>query len=173
MSDLDLVEAGQSDLAAFGELVRRHQDFVFGAALRVVRNPTVAEDVAQETFVRAYRGLAGFRGQAQVRSWLYRIATNLALNTVQRRREYPSEAIPEQPAAGGPADRTELELLRTALEEAIAALPDDLRVPLVLREYVGLSYNEIAEETELPLNTVRTRILRARRALRSSMEAWR
>ena len=173
LTDDQLVESARHDLEAFGELIRRHQEFVYGAALRVVRNPTIAEDVAQETFVRAHRGLANFRGQAQVRSWLYRIATNLALNAVQRRREYPTDSMPEQATPSGPARRTELELLREALEDAIAALSDDLRVPLVLREYGGLSYAEIAEETGLPLNTVRTRILRGRRALRAAMEEWR
>ncbi len=74
-SDFQLVRAASEDLGAFGELVRRHQDFVFGAAMRVVRNPVVAEEVAQETFIRAFRASADFRGEAQVRSWLYRIAT--------------------------------------------------------------------------------------------------
>jgi RNA polymerase sigma-70 factor (ECF subfamily) len=173
LSDGDLVARSVDDLEAFGELVRRHQDFVYGAALRVVRNPTIAQDVAQETFVRAYRGLAGFRGDAQVRSWLYRIATNLALNTVSRRREYPADSLPERMGDDAPSRQTELEALRSALEDAIQALPEEQRIPLVLREYGGLSYQEIADETGLPLNTVRTRILRGRRALRSAMEAWR
>lgn len=173
LDDATLAVVGVDDLEAFGELVRRHQDFVYGAALRVVRNPTLAQDIAQEAFVRAHRGLAGFKGDSQVRSWLYRIATNLALNAVQRRREYPSEALPESAGPSGPEHQTELQALRVALEEAIATLPDDQRVPLVMREYGGLSYQEIADETGLPLNTVRTRILRARRALRSKLEGWR
>lgn len=173
IDDAELVSIAVDDLEAFGELVRRHQDFVYGAALRVVRDPTVAQDVAQEAFVRAHRGLANFRGQAQVRSWLYRIATNLALNAVQRRREYPTESIPERTTSSGPEQQTEIQALRAALEAAIQSLSDDLRIPLVMREYGGLSYMEIAEETGLALNTVRTRILRARRALRSEMEDWR
>jgi RNA polymerase sigma-70 factor (ECF subfamily) len=171
--DDTLVALARDDLEAFGELVRRHQDFVYGAALRVTRNPTLAQDVAQEAFVRAHRGLADFQGRSQFRSWLYRIATNLALNAVQRRREYPTERMPERPTPSGPERQTEVDALRDALEEAIAALPEDLRVPLVMREFGGLSYAEIADETGLVLNTVRTRILRARRALRSSLEAWR
>lgn len=173
LDDVELAVAAVDDLEAFGELVRRHQDFVYGAALRVVRNTTLAQDIAQEAFVRAHRGLANFKGESQVRSWLYRIATNLALNAVQRRKEYPSETLPEPPAPSGPERQTELQALRTALEDAIATLPEDQRVPLVMREYGGLSYQEIAEETGLPLNTVRTRILRARRALRSKLEDWR
>jgi RNA polymerase sigma-70 factor (ECF subfamily) len=176
LDDSDLVEVARGDLNAFGELVRRHQDFVFGAAMRIVRNPVLAEDLAQETFVRAYRALPNFRGDAQVRSWLYRIASNLALNAVQRRREYPTEMLPETPAASTaaqPGRQTELSALREALEAAIDELPEDLRRPLILREYEGLSYQDIADRTGLPLNTVRTRILRGRRALRTKLEAWR
>jgi RNA polymerase sigma-70 factor (ECF subfamily) len=171
--DPELVTAAAEDLDAFAEIVRRHQDFVFGAALRVTRDPVIAEDLAQETFVRAYRGLGSFRGDAQVRSWLYRIATNLALNAVQRRREYPAETLPESAQQSGPAHELELGELRAELRQAIESLPEDLRGPLVLREYHELSYQEIAAATGLPLNTVRTRILRARRALRDRMEAWR
>jgi RNA polymerase sigma-70 factor (ECF subfamily) len=173
LDDAELAVVAVDDLEAFGELVRRHQDFVYGAALRVVRNTTLAQDIAQEAFVRAHRGLANFKGESQVRSWLYRIATNLALNAVQRRKEYPSENLPEPAVPSGPERQTELQALRTALEHAIATLPDDQRIPLVMREYGGLAYQEIADETGLPLNTVRTRILRARRALRSKLEGWR
>ena len=173
LSDTELVELSLTELEAFGELVRRHQDFVYGAALRIVRNPVMAQDVAQETFVRAHRALPGFRGQAQVRSWLYRIATNLALNAVQRRREYPTDDIPDRPTRRDPATATESLALRRELEEAIAELPEKLREPLVLREFDGMSYQEIADTLGLPINTVRTRILRGRRALRGRMEAWR
>lgn len=172
-SDMELVEECAGDLDAFGELIRRHQDFVYGAALRIVRNPVIAQDIAQEAFVRAHRALPGFRGQAQVRSWLYRIATNLALNAVQRQREYPTDTIPDRPAQGDPAADAVNRALREDLVEAIGELPDKLREPLVLREYDGLSYQEIATQLDLPLNTVRTRILRARRTLREKMEAWR
>ena len=172
MTDVELVAVVEFDLEAFGELIRRHQDFVYGAALRVVRNPVLAQDVAQDAFVRAYKALPDFRGQAAVRSWLYRIATNLALNAVQRRKEYPAEELPEVVTSSGP----EREMLRgamaTHMRAAIEELPDDLKVPLVLREYESLSYQEIAEVLDLPLNTVRTRILRARRALRTAMEEW-
>lgn len=171
--DPELVAAAVDDLEAFAEIVRRHQDFVFGAALRVTRDPVLAEDLAQETFVRAYRGLGTFRGDAQVRSWLYRIATNLALNAVQRRREYPAETLPEPAQESGPAREFEMSELRAELRDAIETLPEELRGPLVLREYHEMSYQEIAAATGLPLNTVRTRILRARRALRDRMEAWR
>jgi len=172
MTDVELVAAVASDLEAFGELIRRHQDFVYGAALRVVRNPVLAQDVAQDAFVRAYKALPDFRGQAAVRSWLYRIATNLALNAVQRRKEYPADALPETPTTSGPERDTMREQLAEDLRAAIDELPDDLRIPLVMREYGGLAYREIADDLEIPLNTIRTRILRARRSLRDAMEEW-
>jgi RNA polymerase sigma-70 factor (ECF subfamily) len=173
LSDVELVELAVTDLDAFGELVRRHQDFVYGAALRIVRNPVLAQDLAQEAFVRAHRALPGFRGQAQVRSWLYRIATNLALNAVQRRREYPTDEVPDRPVRRDPAADMEALALRRELEAAIGELPQKLKEPLVLREFEGMSYQEIADALDLPINTVRTRILRARRSLRERMEAWR
>lgn len=174
--DHELVTAAQAgDLEAFGELVRRHQDFVYGAVMRVVKNPTLAEDVSQDCFLRAYRALPDFRGESQVRSWLYRIAHNLAINAVTRRREYPTETMPEIPATGGggPERSAEMSELAAAMNEAIEALPEDLKQPLVLRELKHLSYEDIAGELQLPLNTVRTRIFRARRALQSHMKDWR
>jgi RNA polymerase sigma-70 factor (ECF subfamily) len=109
-----------------------------------------------------------------VRSWLYRIAHNLALNAVTRRREYPTETMPETLAAteSGPERSAEVSDLARAMGEAIDLLPDDLKQPLVLRELQHLSYEDIAGELDLPLNTVRTRIFRARRALQIHMKDW-
>ncbi len=173
-TDLDLLRAAGDETDAFAELIRRHQDFVFGATLRIVKDRPQAEDLAQEAFIRAYRARDRFRGDAAVRTWLYRIATNLAMNAVARRREFPTDSFMEHSgAAVGPEREVETTELRAHLHEAIGRLSDELRVPLVLREHRALSYQEIADTTGLPLNTVRTRILRAKRALRSQMEAWR
>ena len=141
--------------------------------MRVVRNPSIAEELAQETFLRAFRALDGFRGDAQVRSWLYRIATNLAKNAVTRRKEFPALEGLDQPVLTHPTARLEAHAMSIDLRAAIDRLPAKLREPLVLREFEQLSYEEIAEKTGTPLNTVRTRILRARRALREEMEEWR
>lgn len=172
-SDLELARASIDDLGAFGELVRRHQDFVYGAALRVVRNSAMAEDIAQDTFIRAFRGLGDFRGDSQVRSWLYRIATNLSLNAVTRRKEYPSDSLPELLAPDSPSRQAESSELRDHLMAAIEELPEKLRRPLVLRELEHRTYEEISQELDIPLNTVRTRILRARKGLRRDLEEWR
>lgn len=139
----------------------------------MVRNPTAAEDLAQEAFVRAYKALPEFRQEAQIRSWMYRIVTNLALNAVTRAREFAHEDVPERRTAPSAERRAENAMLRSEMDRAIAGLSDELRIPLVMREYEGMAYQDIADATGLPLNTVRTRILRARRALRSAMEAWR
>jgi RNA polymerase sigma-70 factor (ECF subfamily) len=173
--DFELVAAATAgELEAFGELIRRHQDFVYGSVLRVVKNPTLAEDVSQDCFLRAYRALPDFRGDSQVRSWLYRIAHNLALNAVTRRREYPTDTMPETLAssASGPARSAEINELGTAIDKAIETLPEDLKQPLVLRELQHMTYEDIAAELDLPLNTVRTRIFRARRALQTHMKDW-
>lgn len=154
-------------------MVRLHQDFVYGAVLRVVRNPILAEDVTQETFIRAYRGLDEFRGEAQLRTWLYRIATNRAINAITRGRETPMEGE-LLGSALSPSPETEVEMahLRDHLVAAIGELPEVLRIPLTMREFDGSSYQEIADQLNVPLNTVRTRILRARRALQHRMESW-
>ena len=169
-----VASASEGDLEAFGELIRRHQDFVYGAVLRVVKNPSLAEDISQDCFLRAYRALPDFRGDSQVRSWLYRIAHNLALNAVIRRREFPTDTIPETMASpgSGPSHAAEMSELARAMGIAIESLPEDLRAPLVLREMEHLSYDAIADELDLPLNTVRTRIFRARRALQVQMKEW-
>lgn len=173
LSDKELVQLAPHHLDAFAEIVRRHQDFVYGAAMRIVRNPTIAEDVAQDTFVRAFRAIDGFRGDAAVRSWLYTISTNLAKNVVTRRREYPSESMPETPSTSRPEREVVTGEMSEQLQRAIAELPPDLRGPLVMREYENKSYEEIAELTGLRLNTVRTRIHRAKKALGKAMEDWR
>lgn len=173
--DFELVAAATAgELEAFGELIRRHQDFVYGSVLRVVKNPTLAEDVSQDCFLRAYRALPDFRGDSQVRSWLYRIAHNLAVNAVTRRREYPTDTMPETlvSSASGPARSAEINELATAIGKAIETLPEDLKQPLVLRELQHMTYEDIAAELDLPLNTVRTRIFRARRALQTHMKDW-
>ena len=141
--------------------------------MRVVRNPSIAEELAQDTFLRAFRALDGFRGDSQVRSWLYRIATNLAKNAVTRRKEFPTDKGLDLPVYTHQTARLETHAMSIDLRAAIDRLPDKLKEPLVLREFEELSYEEIAEKTDTPLNTVRTRILRARRALRSDMEEWR
>lgn len=171
IDDHELLERSSTDLAAFGELVRRHQTFVHGAAMRIVRDPVLAEDLAQEAFVRAFKARDRFRGDSAVRTWLYRIATNLALNAVTRTRERPvlTEEHLVRSTSPGPADEVIDADQRAWVRDAVARLADHYRVPLVLCEYEAMSYEAIAQRLGLPLNTVRTRIHRARGELRRMM----
>jgi RNA polymerase sigma-70 factor (ECF subfamily) len=170
MSDSELLAASQSDPDAFGELVSRHQAFVFGAAFRVVRDPNRAQDIAQEAFLRAFRSASQFRGESEVRGWLYSIARNLALNAVTRSREQPHDLVIDITDHSSP----ETEIMRGhdigTVRRAVESLPEAMRSPLVLRVYGDLTYEEISEKLGIPLNTVRTRIFRAKKALERLLE---
>lgn len=170
MEDSELLRMSSDDPSCFGELVSRHQAFVFGAAFRVTKDRTLAEDIAQDAFLKAFRVADTYRGEGPVRGWLYRIAQNLALNAVTRARELPSDTIEAVALHATP----EWEVLRMAeigrVRAAIEELPVPLRTPLVLREYHDKSYEDIAQEMEIPINTVRTRIFRARKALEENLQ---
>ena len=172
-TDQELVDAARgANVAAFEILVRRHHAFIVASAMRVVRNRATAEDLTQEAMFRAWRKLDDFRGDAQFRSWVYRIATNLALNHVQRSRESTSE-FPVEPVPARSAESLAMSAeVNEAWDAAIASLPGDLRQPYRLREVDELSYQEIADRLGIPLNTVRTRIHRARGIMMDRMEPW-
>lgn len=165
------------DTGAFEELVTIYQHRVFGVALRMLGSRAEAEEVAQETFLRAYRALGEFRGEARLATWLYAIASRLCLNRLAsgpRRHERSDEAAllqwpAESPDAAAALERTELQ---AALHEAVAALPEERRIVVILRDLEGLAYEEIAEVLGLPLNTVRTRLHRARLDLQAKLERW-
>ncbi len=171
-TDIELVEAALEQPEAFGELVRRHQAFVFGAALRVTRDASLAEEVAQETFFRAYRSLRKFRGDAKLRTWLYRIATNLAIDLVGRRKDVPMAEVPDVPVTRTTYQIVETRVQSAELRQALSELPETLREPLILREFQLLSYDQIQQELGIPLNTVRTRIFRGKAALREALADW-
>lgn len=162
---------------AFEELVVAHQHRVFGVAVRMLGNAAEAEDVAQETFLRAHRAVATFRGEAKLSTWLYGIASRLCLNRLgagERRLARGGETELgrlAEPTADPAADleRGEVE---QALHRAIAELPDDRRVVVVLRDLEGLSYEEIAAALNLELGTVRSRLHRARMDLKDKLERF-
>jgi RNA polymerase sigma-70 factor (ECF subfamily) len=167
----------QGDRAAFDLLVRKYQHRIAALISRYVHDWSECQDVAQDTFIRAYRAIGTFRGDAQFYTWLYRIAVNTAKNhLVAVRRRPPSEDIDAEDAVNfGSADRLrdnatpEHELLRNEIErsvtDTVAALPEELRMAITLREVEGLSYEEIAERMQCPIGTVRSRIFRAREAI--------
>ena len=170
-------DARAGDGGAFEVLVLRHQARIVNYASAIVHDAGAAEDVAQETFVRAWRGLARFRGESAFKTWLYRIATNVARTHLDRRgrqarigdRSLDDETEPLQAGdVPSPAPDAETSLVRReAIDRALAELPEELRVALVLRDVEGLDYKEIAGVTGAPIGTVESRIFRARRRLRT------
>lgn len=159
---VDRTLAGEID--AFEVLVLRHRDVVFRLAARLV-GAGEAEDVTQDAFLRAFHRLPGYRGDAPFRAWLLRIARNAALDERARRREEPLDpAAQPEPASGPrtPAERVEQRERLRRLEGKFRMLAPAHRVVLVLRDVEGLSYEEIAQVTEMPLGSVKGRIHRAR-----------
>ena len=176
--DLELVKRVQrGDSAAFDLLVRKYQHRVVALIGRYVHDWSEAQDVAQETFLRAYRALGNFRGDAQFSTWLHRIAVNTAKNhLVAHKRRPPGEDIDVSDAENFESalrlrdnDTPERELMRQEMERtvmrAVDALPEELRVAITLREVEGMSYEEIAQKMDCPIGTVRSRIFRARDAI--------
>lgn len=166
------VQAGEK--AAFDLLVRKYQHRLTSVISRYVHDWADAQDVAQETFIRAYRALGNFRGDSQFYTWLYKIGVNTAKNwLVSQGRRPPTDDIDASDAVqydGGArlrdTDTPEQELMRQEIEQTVAAtveaLPEELRMAITLREVEGLSYEEIAETMGCPIGTVRSRIFRAR-----------
>ena len=167
----------RGDKTAFDLLVRKYQHKVVKLVMRYVGNQAEAEDVAQEAFIKAYRALANFRGDSAFYTWLYRIAINTAKNTIgsRDRRTLPIEGGDDDEGSYDLQDRLQdnatpealamTDEIRDTVNQAIAALPEDLRTAIVLRELEGLSYEDIAATMSCPVGTVRSRIFRAREAI--------
>lgn len=180
--DIALVRRVQKgDKAAFDALVLKYQHKVLKLVQRYVRNPAEAEDIAQEAFIKAYRALPAFRGDSAFYTWLYRIAINTAKNSLVSSRRRPVsydldlqdgsqvQAHARLSDAETPEALALTDEIRRTVNEAIEALPDDLRLAIVLRELEGLSYEDIARTMECPVGTVRSRIFRAREAIDRSL----
>jgi RNA polymerase sigma-70 factor (ECF subfamily) len=162
-----IVCAQAGDQAAFGRLVERYQRLVVSVAYHHGLDLAAAQDAAQETFVKAWLALPRYRESAgSLRGWLCRIAINTARDA--QRRERPTEALNEETldGEGGPEAAAEKHLQRQAVRRALDQLPAASRAALVLREYEGLSYAEIASALDVPLGTVMSRLNYARHRLR-------
>jgi RNA polymerase sigma-70 factor (ECF subfamily) len=178
-SDLSLVRRVQrGDKGAFDALVLKYQHKLVKLVMRYVRNPAEAEDIAQEAFIKAYRALPQFRGDSAFYTWLYRIAINTAKNAVVSRDRSPVEYDLDRSNTDEsydmqgrmrdsetPEGLVLTDEIRSTVNAAIEALPEDLRTAIVLRELEGLSYEEIAAAMACPVGTVRSRIFRAREAI--------
>jgi RNA polymerase sigma-70 factor, ECF subfamily len=162
---------------AFEELVRRYQHRVFGVAVRMLRNAAEAEEAAQEVFLRVYRAVDEFRGEARLSTWLYAITSRVCLTRlgsgerrlVREGEETLTRLANGEATPGAALERSELE---AALHRAIAELPEERRIVVVLRDLEGLAYEEIAGALDLPLGTVRSRLHRARMDLKEKLERF-
>ncbi len=165
------------DAGAFEDLVRRYQHRVFGVAVRMLASAAEAEEIAQEVFLRVHRSIGEFRGEARLSTWLYAIASRLCLNrlaTADRRRPREGDETLLRLPSGVPDASAVLERgeLEAALHEAIAGLPEDRRIVVVLRDLEGLAYEDIAVVLDLELGTVRSRLHRARLELKAKLERF-
>lgn len=173
------------DDEAFGMLVEQYQDNIYGYVFRMLHDPEEAEDVAQEVFIRAYQNLAGFRETASFKTWLYRIATNLAIDAARARKSRRAETFSlDEPVATdegelqrqvpadrpGPAGLAESSELQQLVAAAIAQLSAKLRTVITLYDIEGLSYKEIAEVLGCPVGTIKSRLFNARNQLRDELE---
>ncbi len=172
-TDRDLVLRSRSgDQAAFGTLVRRHQRRIFGLGVRLLGGVADADDLVQETFLRAWRALDRFDEDRPLAPWLVRIATNRALNVLDSRSRRTADELTETIRWEGPSPEEDAERsrLREEIMRALDQLPSDQRTILVLRAFEGLSYREISESLDVPIGTVMSRLARAREAVRKRVK---
>lgn len=184
-SDSALVRASQEgDAEAFDRLVEAHYRSVYNTAYRMLRTPSAASDATQATFVRVWEALSSFRGDASFSTWLYRITMNVCLDELRRNKNKPLSLTVEDDDGEAPRQRdipdfsdepastAEQRQLQELVHEAIGRLSEDFRAVIVLYDIRGLSYQEIGDALEIPLGTVKSRLNRARQALREEIEPW-
>lgn len=175
--DLDeatlVVRAQEGDVRAFGELARRHQAALYRLAVRVMGDPTEAEDALQEALLDAWRCIERFRGESAFSTWMYRVVTNRCLGMLRRRTPVPVDRLAESAAPDSPERSAEVDAGMVALGQHLRSLRAELRVCWVLRELEGLGYAEIAQITGASEDAVRGRIHRARTQLAEVMRPWR
>ena len=179
-TDEDLVVAFQSgDIPAFDQLVRRWDRKIQGVIYRLVGNHDEARDLSQEAFLKAYRALGTFKQEARFSSWLYQIAINATRDRLRRRRRRTDLSLDDMEEKGeaslrdaGPSalDLIESNDLSRAVAAAMAALSDEQREVVILKEYEGLTFPEIAETLDVPLSTVKTRLYRGLGQLKVRLE---
>lgn len=167
-----LAACRRGDPRAFEEVVRATHAKVYTQALRLVGDRHEAEDVAQDAYLRVFRGLPAFRGDAEFDTWLYRIVANAAISHLRRRRRAPEvsvEVLDDRPRPGETVGLSETSVDRDALERALAGLPSSLRVAVVLKDVYGLSCREIGRRVRTSEGAVKVRLHRARKRLREAL----
>jgi RNA polymerase sigma-70 factor (ECF subfamily) len=172
--ELELIaKAQQGDRQAFSELVRCHRKGVINVVYRMCGDANLAEDAAQEAFIRAWQHLPNYKPRSPFRNWVYRIATNAARDVLRRERETVDiDELALATSGEGPEATTEREERGERVREAVLALPPASREVLVLREYEGFSYREIADALGIPIGTVMSRLNYARNHLRKSLAPY-
>ena len=181
-TDEELVaSATAGDLDSFNQLVSRWERPIYALAYRTLGRDEDARDVVQEAFMRAYRGLRGFKGEAKFSSWLYRITLNLCRDWMRRERRAPIVSVPEgvdplelADDRASPAESVEDLVARREMSAAVARamqeLPEEQRQAIMLKEYHGLTFQEIADQLNCPLSTVKTRLYQGLSVLRRRLE---
>ena len=173
LDDAILVRAAKDgDVDAFEELVRRYQTPIYRVALRMLGSRADAQDAVQETFVRAWRAMPHFRQDSAISTWLYRIVTRRCLDRIAARRTTDTLGEIELEAGPDPAQAAERRERLRAVTRAIASLPPEQRAALVLREFEGLSYQEVAQILGTSLPAVKGRIHRARLTIIQETSSW-
>jgi RNA polymerase sigma-70 factor (ECF subfamily) len=180
-TDEELVSRSQGgDVDSFNQLILRWERPIYALAYRVIGREEDARDVCQETFLRAWRALPRFKGEAKFSSWLYRITLNLCRDWIRKQRRAPVSQLPEDvdvlemAAATGPTESIEdlaaRRELTAVVEEAMALLPAEQRTAIILKEYHGMTFQEIADLQGCPLSTVKTRLYQGLSVLRRHLE---
>lgn len=181
ITDEELVARSMDgDVDSFNQLIKRWERPIYALAYRVLGREDDARDVCQDTFLRAYRAINGFKGQAKFSSWLYRIALNLCRDWIRRQKRTPTVQVPEDvdiadlAAEVGPTESIERLVARREMGRAVAiamaALPEEQRTAIILKEYHGLTFQEIADMQGCPLSTVKTRLYQGLSVLRRQLE---
>ena len=181
-TDEELVARSKTgDTESFNQLVRRWERPIYALAYRTLGREEDARDVTQETFLRAFRALSGFKGDAKFSSWLYRIALNLCRDWMRKERRAPLVSVPEgvdiedMAAERGPSESVEDLAARAEIgrevSRAMAYLPPEQRQAIILKEYHGLTFQEIADLMRCPLSTVKTRVYQGLSTLRKQLGA--
>ena len=168
-----VAQAQRGDRNAFSELVRIHARGVFNVVYHMCGDSSVADDAAQETFIRAWQNLSSYRPQTSLRNWLYRIAFNAGMDMLRKEKRILPNDIDEMGLADerpGPESVVSQQERASMVQQAVLALPDASRAVLVLREYEGMSYHEIADALDIPVGTVMSRLNYARKLLKEKLE---
>lgn len=187
LADEILIEKSKNgDLEAFEMLVRRYESKVYTVAYRFLGNHADASDLAQETFVRLYQALPGFRGESSFMTWLYRITANACRDEIRRQQRYQvvsldveagtngAQAISQVPSRSpSPEEAVEQKEFNEMIQQCLGSLSEEHRLVLVMREIQGLSYEEIADVLKCSLGTVKSRLNRARQAFKEKFSAQR